>query len=88
MLGLRGHRPGLGLPGAYIGFFRRQLRFPRAWLLLPVGAGVIWPNVVRIASLVMVGTWVSADVAAGGFHSQAGWMAFIAVSLGLMLFAH
>src|SRR5208337_890926 len=36
----------------------------------------------------MVGTWISADVAAGGFHSQAGWMAFIAVGLGLMLFAH
>jgi len=43
---------------------------------------------VRIFALVMVGTWISADVAAGGFHSQAGWMAFIAVGLGLMLFAH
>lgn len=84
---------GIGLVwaflGAYIWFFRRQLRFPQAWLLLPLGAGVIWlANVVRIFALVMVGTWISADVAAGGFHSEAGWMAFIAVSLGLMLLAH
>jgi len=88
--GFRGHRPpGSSTLGAYIWFFRRQLRFPQAWLLLPLGAGAIWlANVVRIFALVMVGTWISADVATGGFHSQAGWMAFIAVGLGLMLLAH
>jgi len=84
---------GIGLVwaflGAYIWFFRRQLQFPQVWLLLPLGAGVIWlANVVRIFALVMVGTWFSAEVAAGGFHSQAGWMALITVGLGLMLFAH
>ncbi len=56
---------GIGLVctflGAYIWFFRRQLRFPQAWLLLPLGAGVIWlANVVRIFALVIVGTWTSA----------------------------
>ncbi len=60
--GFRGHRPpGSSTLGAYIWFFRRQLRFPQAWLLLPLGAGVIWlANVVRIFALVIVGTWTSA----------------------------
>jgi CAAX prenyl protease-like protein len=40
---------------------------------------------VRIAALVAVGTWVSSDVAVGGFHSLAGSLAFIAIALGLVL---
>ena len=29
----------------------------------------------------VIGVWVSPEVALGGFHSQAGWLAFIAISL-------
>ena len=81
---------GIGLVwvflGAYLWFFRQQLRFPQAWLLIPLGTVVIWlANAARIASLVAIGTWVSTDIAAGGFHSQAGWLAFNAVALGLVL---
>jgi exosortase E/protease (VPEID-CTERM system) len=72
--------------GAYLWWFRRELRFPRAWLLVPLGTVVIWlANAARITALIAVGTWVSADIAAGGFHSQAGWLAFNAVALGLVL---
>ncbi|MGP0068381.1 MAG: exosortase E/protease, VPEID-CTERM system [Isosphaeraceae bacterium] len=72
--------------GAYLWIDRRHLRFPRAWLVLPFGALVMWSvNVARIASLVALGTWFSADVAVEGFHSQAGWLGFIAVALGLLL---
>ncbi len=83
---------GIGLVwaflGAYLWFFRRRLRFPQAWLLLPLGAVFIWlANVVRIAALVAVGTWLSADVALGGFHSQAGWLGFLGVALGLIFLA-
>jgi exosortase E/protease (VPEID-CTERM system) len=81
---------GIGLVwvflGAYLWYFRQQLRFPQALLLIPLGTAVIWlANAVRIAALVVIGTWVSADIAAGGFHSQAGWLAFNAVALGLVL---
>jgi exosortase E/protease (VPEID-CTERM system) len=81
---------GIGLVwaflGAYLWFFRHRLRFPHVWLLIPLGTAIIWlANAVRIAALVVVGTWVSADIAAGGFHSQAGWLAFNAVALGLVL---
>jgi len=83
---------GIGLVltflAAYLWFFRRRLRFPQAWLLLPLGAGVIWlANAVRIAALIGVGTCLSEEVAWGGFHSQAGWLAFNVVSLGLILLA-
>ena len=49
----------------------------------------IWSaNVVRITLLTVIGTSVSAGVALGGFHSQAGWLFFLAVSLGLMMASH
>lgn len=80
---------GIGLVlvalGAYLWLFRRRLKFPRALLLLPIGTVAIWlANSVRIALLIVVGTYISPDIAVGGFHSQVGWLMFIAVALGLM----
>ena len=70
---------------AYMTFFRRELRWPRAWLLLPLGTAVIWLcNAARIAILVAIGARYSPSVAIGGFHSQAGWLAFNGVGLGLV----
>jgi exosortase E/protease (VPEID-CTERM system) len=79
---------GIGLVTAflvvYLWLFRARFRFPAALLLLPVGATAIWLlNVVRIAALVAIGTAGWPEVALGGFHSQAGWLSFLAVSLGL-----
>lgn len=80
---------GMGLiavfMGGYLWFFRRRLRFPVVLLLLPVGVAAMWLlNAARIAALVLIGTWGSPEVARGGFHSQAGWLAFNAVALGLV----
>jgi exosortase E/protease (VPEID-CTERM system) len=73
----------------YLCLFRRALRFPHALLLLPVGVVAIWSsNVLRITALIAIGTSVSPRVAQGGFHSQAGWLFFLAVSLGLMVASH
>ncbi|MBS0204598.1 MAG: exosortase E/protease, VPEID-CTERM system [Planctomycetes bacterium] len=70
---------------AFLAGFRQTLRFPRAWLLLPAGILLIWIcNSLRIAALIVIGTEYSASVALGGFHSQAGWILFNLVSLGLM----
>ncbi len=70
---------------AYLWAFRRSLRFPRALWLLPVGTVVMWlANALRIALLVTIGSLGSPSVALGGFHSQAGWLAFNAVALGLV----
>ncbi len=73
----------------YLWFFRRSLRFPAALLLLPVGIVSIWLlNAFRIVALVLLGTYVSPDVAISGFHSNAGWIGFVAVSLALIALSH
>jgi exosortase E/protease (VPEID-CTERM system) len=74
--------------GVYLWLFRQDFRFPRAFLLFPLGVLIIWlGNVVRLILLVALGTWVSPALAMGGFHSHAGWLAFLAVSLGLAIVA-
>lgn len=81
---------GIGLISAFLGAYlvldRRHLRFPAALLLLPLGIAIIWTaNIVRIVALVTLGSLGFERVAAGGFHSQAGWLAFNAVALGLVV---
>ena len=81
---------GLGLvlvfTGVWLWFFRREIRFPRALVLVPVALGTMWAlNVVRIAALVMVGVRWGGEAAVYGFHSEAGWIAFTAVALGFSL---
>jgi exosortase E/protease (VPEID-CTERM system) len=42
-------------------------------------------NVVRIAVLIVIGSLGFPEIAAYGFHSQAGWITFNAVACGLVL---
>jgi exosortase E/protease (VPEID-CTERM system) len=79
---------GVGLTCAFIGIYlwtnRRQLSFPGALILLPVGAVSIWVlNSIRIAALILIGNW-NRDVALKGFHSAAGWIFFNLVAVGLV----
>ncbi len=83
---------GIGLIWMFLGvffcWFRRELRFPQAFLLIPLGTMLSWfVNVLRIAALIVVGDHGFPDVARGGFHSQGGWLAFNAIGLGLVLLA-
>lgn len=73
----------------YLWLFRDQLDLRRAWLLLPVGLVLSWVfNVLRIVALVQIGNHVSPQLALDGFHSHAGWVLFLLLSLGLALGAH
>lgn len=75
-----------GFVSIYLWTFRKSLRFPAAFLLYPLGLSAIWLlNSVRIAVLTLIGANLSPQIAAQGFHSQAGWMAFLLVSIGLTL---
>jgi len=66
--------------------FRAELRLPQALVLLPAGMVVLYlSNSLRIAALVMLGDAGWPDIAARGFHSQAGWIAFNLVAFGLSL---
>jgi exosortase E/protease (VPEID-CTERM system) len=74
-----------GFVSVYLWAFRAELRFPHALILYPIGLAASWLlNSVRIAALISIGAHVSPDMAVKGFHSQAGWIAFLLVTLGLM----
>jgi exosortase E/protease (VPEID-CTERM system) len=82
--GLEGIGLILAFLSIYLWLFRRDLRFPAALALLPLGAVAVWSlNAVRIAGLIVIGSSGWPDVALGGFHSQAGWLAFNGVGLGV-----
>jgi len=69
--------------GTWLAWFRKEYRFPAALILLPIGALISWSlNAVRIAGFVLIGYSGHGDVAAGGFHSRAGWIAFTLLALG------
>jgi exosortase E/protease (VPEID-CTERM system) len=79
---------GMGLmlvfTAAWLLFLRREFRFPQALVLFPASLLSIWIlNAVRIAALILIGHAGAPAVAMGGFHSQAGWIAFNAAALGL-----
>lgn len=79
---------GLGLilvfTAAWLWFHRAEWRFPHALVLIPVGLATIWLfNCLRIAALLLIGTAGAPAIALGGFHSQAGWLGFNVVALGI-----
>jgi len=86
--GVEGVALMLGFSALWLWVFRRSCRFPRALLLAPAGMILIWTlNGVRIAALILIGNAGARDLAAGGFHSQAGWIAFNAVAFAFAMSA-
>lgn len=82
--GLEGVGLVLVFSSVWLWLHRREFRFPRAFLILPAGALLIWLlNSVRITTLILIGHAGAPGIAAGGFHSQAGWLTFIALSIAL-----
>jgi exosortase E/protease (VPEID-CTERM system) len=85
--------PCSGLEGAalmlifsvgWLWFCRRECRFPQALLLVPGSVLVMWLlNSVRIAALVLLAAAGGESVALNGAHSQAGWILFNGVALGV-----
>lgn len=73
----------------YLWMFRDRLAFPRAFWLWPAGLAAMWiANVFRIAALAVIGTSISPQIAVQGFHSQAGWISFTVIGLGLVWISH
>jgi len=64
---------------------RRCLRFPRAFLLIPLASLTIWCAIVlRIVGLVMLALASLAD-AASAAHSQVAWVFFNFLALGIIV---
>jgi len=73
---------------AWIWHCRREYRRPHIFVLIPASISLMWLlNSFRIAVLIMIGNAGAAAVALGGFHSQAGWIAFNASALGFVFAA-
>ena len=86
--GLEGVGLMLAFTAAWLVYFRREYIFPRALVLIPLGLAAMFAlNVFRIAALILIGHAGFPDIAAFGFHSQAGWIAFNAVACALVLFS-
>lgn len=63
--------------GLHLGLARRTLRFPHAFAIPAAALALSWVfNVARLSALAVIGADVSPTLAVGGFHSQAGWIAF------------
>lgn len=71
----------LSLTSIFLIIQRRELIFPFSLLLLPIAAvlSLIF-NIFRVALLMVMGEFISADIAIQGFHSVAGWIAAALVS--------
>jgi exosortase E/protease (VPEID-CTERM system) len=84
--GLEGVSLILAFCTVWLIFLRSEYIFPRALILMPIGVIAIFIlNILRLAALFLIGNAGFPDVAVYGFHSQAGWIAFIAVACGLVL---
>jgi exosortase E/protease (VPEID-CTERM system) len=84
---------GIGLVIVFLMFylrgFRHLYRFPHALLLFPIAICAVWLlNAVRISALVAIGARISPEMAVDGFHSIAGWLGFLAVTVSIMLVSH
>lgn len=70
----------------YIWVTRKELRFPQVYFLFPLGIIAIWLlNALRIVVLIAIGSSFSPKIAAGGFHSNAGWITFVVIGVCLVL---
>jgi exosortase E/protease (VPEID-CTERM system) len=84
--GLEGVGLMLVFCAAWLWYFRREYIFPRALLIVPIAVLVIFLlNALRIAALVFIGDAGHQRIAAVGFHSQAGWIAFNLAAFGVAL---
>lgn len=84
--GVEGFALVTGFTLLYAFIFRNELRTGRFLLVvLPLGILFSWSlNVVRIGTLILIGAYVSPDLAVNGFHSYAGWLFFILLALGIV----
>lgn len=82
--GLEGFGVMIAFLAIYFWAFRRDLRFPQVLLLVPIGLALqFFLNCVRIAVLILLGTW-NQDAAVTGFHSIAGWLFVSVVAYGVV----
>ncbi|MGO9317473.1 MAG: exosortase E/protease, VPEID-CTERM system [Terracidiphilus sp.] len=81
---------GLGLvlifTSLWLWVYRKESRFPQALLLIPCALGCSWLlNIVRLCALILIYNAGGSPALLDGFHTQAGWIAFIVIALAFSL---
>jgi exosortase E/protease (VPEID-CTERM system) len=81
---------GLGLvllfTSVWLWYYRKECRFPQAFLLIPCALGCSWLlNIVRLCALIFIMNARCSEVAGFGFHSVAGWISFTIIALAFSL---
>jgi exosortase E/protease (VPEID-CTERM system) len=81
---------GMGLMAifcaSWLWFFRREFRFPRALVIIPIALLLIFLlNILRISALLLIGDAGYTQIAVVGFHSQAGWIAFNTAAIAVAI---
>ncbi len=80
--GIEGIVVAVATTAIYLFLSRDQLRFPHCLALIPIACLFsIVLNVLRIATLIVIGIEYSPKLAVEGFHSVAGWLAAVGVAL-------
>ena len=80
--GLDGMALAVVITSAYLYFSRSYLSFPSALALIPISALLaLMFNVVRVTMLISIGASFSEEIAVEGFHSVAGWISSVLVTL-------
>jgi exosortase E/protease (VPEID-CTERM system) len=65
---------------------RQRLKLGRVLVLIPLAILLSWiVNIVRISSIMLIGAYVSPDLAINAFHSYAGWISFTVLSAILII---
>ncbi len=79
--GMEGVGLMLAFCAGWLWHLRREFQFPRALLIVPAAITVVFLlNSVRISMLFAIAEIGFVEVASAGFHSQAGWIFFLAVA--------
>jgi len=81
---------GLGLilifTSLWLWVFRKEIRFPQAFLLIPCALGCSWLlNILRLCALILIASTGGSEAFQTGFHAQAGWIAFTFIALAFSL---
>jgi hypothetical protein len=84
--GIEGFALTTGFFVIYALLMGRGLRQKPFWLLVfPAALLVSWLfNLIRITVLILLGAYVSPELAVNGFHSFAGWLFFTILALGVL----
>ncbi|MFZ1086253.1 MAG: exosortase E/protease, VPEID-CTERM system [Terracidiphilus sp.] len=80
--GVEGFGLVLVFTSLWLWIYRKEIRFPQAFLLIPCSLACSWlMNIFRLCALILISSLGGSEAFATGFHAQFGWVTFIGISV-------